>query len=156
MGSPRVPSPLENFEGIRTLANVSPPDPVGDVGPSHYVEMVNLSFAVFTKTGQVVFGPADLGTLWQGFLQDCQDESGDPIVLYDQLADRWILTQFTTAGPEFFNCVAVSTSGDPTGSYFRYAFSTGTNFPDYPKYGVWPDAYYASTREFGAVDFAGI
>ena len=79
-------------------------------------------------------------------------------MLHDQLADRWILTQFTTAGlavpaGTFCNCVAVSATADPTGSYYRYAFSTG---PDFPKYGVWPNAYFATTREFGQVDFAGI
>jgi hypothetical protein len=88
---------------------------------------------------------------------DCADNSGDPIVVHDQLADRWILTQFSTLGPTFYNCVAVSTTGDATGSYYRYAFSTGPNFPDYPKYGVWPNAYVATTREFDPADnFAGI
>jgi len=77
--------------------------------------------------------------------------------LYDQLEDRWILTQFTTRGPTFYNCIAVSQTGDPTGAYFRYAFSTGANFPDYPKYGVWPNAYYIATREFAPDgSFAGI
>jgi len=78
------------------------------------------------------------------------------VVLYDQLADRWILTQFTTRGPIYYNCVALSETGDPTGAYFRYAFSTGVNFPDYPKYGVWPNAYFLSTREFAPDNsFAG-
>src|SRR5207249_4897734 len=87
----------------------------------------------------------------------CTDLSGDPVVLYDQLADRWILTQFTTRGPIYYNCVAVSQTGDPTGAYFRYAFSSGQNFPDYPKYGVWPNAYFLSTREFAPDNsFAGI
>ena len=100
--------------------------------------MINLVFGVYSKTGTLLLGPATLGTLWAGFaVPDCTDPSGDPIVVYDQLADRWLLTQFTTAGPEFYNCVAISTTGDPTGSYYRYAFRTGLNFPDYPKYGVW-------------------
>ena len=54
--------------------------------------------------------------------------------------DRWILSQFSTAGPEYFNCVAISQTPDPTGAYYRYAFSTGANFPDYPKYGLWTDS----------------
>jgi hypothetical protein len=91
---------------------------------------------------------------------DCADNSGDPgdpIVVHDQLADRWILTQFTTLGPTYYNCIAVSVTGDATGSYYRYAFSTGPNFPDYPKYGVWPNTYVATTREFDPADnFAGI
>jgi hypothetical protein len=159
--SAAIAAPTVSFEGLANRDNpflVSPPDPVGDVGPNHYVEMVNLVFAVYSKTGARLLGPLPLGTLWNGFaVTDCTDLSGDPVVVYDQLADRWILTQFTSRGPTFFNCVAISTSGDPTGSYFRYAFSTGVNFPDYPKYGVWPNSYFISTREFAPDDsFAGI
>src|SRR5438105_13432354 len=76
--------------------------------------------------------------------------------MYDQFTDRWILSQFTTAGPEYWNCVAVSTTSDPTGSYYRYAFSTGPNFPDYPKYGNWKDSYVITTREFGPTVEYGI
>src|SRR6266487_1979317 len=160
LGGPRIGAPLLTFEGLANVDNpfqVSPPDPNGEVGPNHYVEMVNLVFAVYSKTGARLLGPLTLGTLWAGFaLEDCTDLSGDPVVLYDQLADRWILTQFTTRGPIYYNCVAVSQTGDPTGAYFRYAFSTGENFPDYPKYGVWPNAYFLSTREFALDDsFAG-
>jgi hypothetical protein len=82
--------------------------------------------------------------------------SGDPIVLYDEISNRWILTQFTTRGPEFFNCVAVSETDDPTGAYFRYAFSTGANFPDYPKYGVMPNGLFITTREFAPDDSESI
>jgi hypothetical protein len=161
-GAPMIPSPLVNFEGLRNTDNpngilVNPPDPVGDVGPNHYVEMVNLSFAVYSKTGQQLLGPLPLGALWQGFgVPDCADLAGDPIVVYDQLVDRWILTQFTSEGPEYWNCVAISQTGDPTGAYYRYAFSTGLNFPDYPKYGVWTDSYLITTREFGPTVEYGI
>jgi hypothetical protein len=168
-GIEAVSAPLVNFEGIAGPDNIPflggipiPPDPDGDVGPNHYVQMVNTAWAVYSKTGTRLLGPASLASIWAGFeVPDCEDNSGDPIVLHDQLADRWILTQFTTAGLNvpagtFYNCVAVSTTADPTGSYYRYAFSTGPNFPDYPKYGVWPNAYFATTREFGQVDFAGI
>lgn len=153
--SAAMPGPLLTFEGLANsdnLRQVSPPDPVGDVGMHHYIEMVNLAFAVYAKDGTRLYGPATLGTIWQGFLADCQDNSGDPIVLYDEIANRWLLSQFTTRGPEYFNCVAVSATSDPLGSYFRYAFSTGLNFPDYPKYAVWPDAYYITTREFDPAD----
>jgi hypothetical protein len=149
---PEIAAPTVNFEGLRNTDNpflVAPPDPVGDVGPNHYVEMVNLVWAVYSKTGTRLLGPLTLGSLWAGFeVPDCEDLSGDPIVVHDQLANRWILTQFTTRGPTYYNCVAISTTGDPTGSYYRYAFSTDANFPDYPKYGVWPNAYLVTTREF--------
>jgi hypothetical protein len=123
--------------------------------------MINLVLGVFSKTGTKLLGPVKIGDLWAGFpITECTDPSGDPVVLYDQMADRWILTQFTTKGIDFpdeplnpfYNCIAVSTSGDPTGSYFRYAFTTGFNFPDYPKYGIWRDSYLITTREFGILD----
>lgn len=144
-----IPAPSANFNVGTGTAN--PPDPNGDVGPNHYVRMSNASFQVFNKTGTSVFGPANINTLFTGFGGDCEFENaGDPIVLYDQLADRWLLTQFSNStGPGFFNCVALSTSSDPTGTYFRWAFVTAT-FPDYPKYGIWPNAYLISTREVNA------
>ncbi len=166
-----VSAPLQNFEGLSNQDNfnifgcrVNPPDPVGDVGPNYYVEMVNLTFAVFSKSGTMLLGPVDTGTLWSGFaVPDCTDASGDPIVLYDQFTDRWMLSQFTTSGLDdptrpFWNCVAVSTTGDPTGSYYRYAFETANFqfFPDYPKYGVWTDSYVITTREFGPTVEYGI
>ena len=148
VGPLAVPTPSVSFNGPGNISSVSPPDPVGDVGPNHYVAMSNLSFQIFSKTGTSLYGPALNNTLWSGFGGDCEtDNSGDPIVLHNQLDDRWILTQFTSSGPTYFNCVAVSVTSDPLGSYYRYAFSTGINFPDYPKYGVWTDAIYISTRD---------
>ena len=154
-----------NFEGMSNQDNfnlfgfrVNPPDPVGDVGPRHYVQMVNLAVAVYDKTGTRLVGPVAIGSLWAGFaVEDCTDPSGDPIVVYDQLVGRWILSQFTTRGePYYYNCVAISKTGDPTGEYYRYAFQTqpdtvdgGYFFPDYPKYGVWTDSYILTTRDFG-------
>ncbi len=158
--------PLPNFEGLSNQDNfdvlggrVNPPDPVGAVGPNHYVEMINLVFGVYDKAGNKLLGPLSLGSLWAGFpVTDCALNAGDPIVVYDQIADRWILSQFTSAGTnnEFFNCVAVSQTGDPTGAYYRYAFSSGPNFPDYPKYGTWSDTYVITTREFGPTVEYGI
>ncbi len=160
-GAPAIPAPNLTFEGLSNEDNrnfvgfrVLPPDPVGDVGPNHYVEMTNLVFAVYDKQGNLLAGPARVGDLWAGFaVPDCDDDSGDPIVLYDQFEDRWILTQFTTAGfgqpnPVFYNCVAISQTGDPTGAYFRYAFPSGAFFPDYPKYGVWTNSYLLTSRDF--------
>src|SRR5436190_8927778 len=152
LGKIGIPAPIISFDGPPNDSGVSPPDPNGEVGPNHVVVMCNLSFQIFNKTGTSLFGPALNNTLWAGFGGACQtSNSGDPVVLYDQLADRWLLSQFTAGTAPFLNCVAISTSPDPTGTYFRYAFQTGTtgaNFPDYPKYGIWPDAYYISTREF--------
>src|SRR5436190_12527156 len=158
LGKIGIPGPIISFDGNSNLCGCSPPDPNGAVGPNNVVTMANLHFQIFDKSGNSLFGPAANNTLWAGFGGDCQtDNAGDPVVLYDQLADRWILTQFTSSGPTYFECVTVSQTNDPTGSFFRYAISTGTNFPDYPKAGMWPDAYYFSTREFDTFgNFAGV
>lgn len=157
-GDPQaIPNPTVSFDGPQNPTTATPPDPVGDVGPNHYVLMYNSQFAIYSKVGVLLTGPADINTIWAGFTGPCQDEnSGDPVVLYDPIADRWLITQFTADGPTYFNCVALSTTSDPSGTYYRWAFTTGTNFPDYPKYGVWPDAYYISTREFAGAPFAGV
>src|SRR5437773_12140380 len=174
--APTIPAPLLTFEGLSNQDNfnifgfrVNPPDPNGEVGPNHYVEIINLVFGVYDKAGNLLVGPVDTGTLWSGFaIPDCTDPSGDPVVLYDQTTDHWILSQFTTRGLDdptlpFYNCVAVSQTGDPTGAYFRYAFITqpdlvdgGYFFPDYPKYGVWTNSYILTTRDFGLIDRYGI
>ncbi len=152
-----IPAPSITFDGPPNVSGVSPPDPVGDIGPNHYVAMSNLFFQIYDRSGVSVFGPAANNTLWSGFGGPCETQNaGDPIVLYDQLADRWLLTQFTSSGAELFNCVALSMTPDPTGMYFRWAFSNGANFPDYPKYGVGDDAYYISTRDFLSGSYVGI
>ncbi|HET6892986.1 MAG TPA: hypothetical protein VFH31_17910 [Pyrinomonadaceae bacterium] len=137
---------------------VAPPDTTGDVGPNHYVQWVNLRYSIYTLTrnaGEItafnlVPGfPKQGNVVWQGFGGRCQtDNSGDPIVQYDQLADRWVLTQFAVGGTPFTQCVAVSTGPDPTGTYHRYAFSYNRDFNDYPKMGVWTDAYYITYNMF--------
>ena len=164
--TPTIPGPLLTFDGLSNQDNfnrfggrVNPPDPNGEVGPNNFVEMINLLFAVYDKAGNLLAGPFDTGSLFAGFpVANCSLNAGDPVVLYDQFKDRWLLSQFTpsNSGPEFWNCVAISTTSDPTGSYYRYAFSTGPNFPDYPKYGNWTDSYVITTREFGPTIEYGI
>ena len=171
--TPTIPAPLLTFEGMANQDNfnifgfrINPGDPNGEVGPNNFVEMINLVFAVYDKAGNLLAGPIDTGSLWTDFaIPDCTDPSGDPVVLYDQFMDRWLLSQFTTSGlndptKPFWNCVAISTSGDPTGTYYRYAFETTSDgifyFPDYPKYGNWTDSYVLTTREFGPTIEYGI
>lgn len=132
-----------NFEGLG--CGGCPPDPTGDVGPDHYVEMVNASFSIWDKQGTVLAGPSAINSLWTsaGAGGQCAAQNiGDPIVVYDQLADRWLLSQFFRNGM----CIAISQTADPTGAYYLYEFAT-PNFPDYPKFGVWPDGYYMTTHE---------
>jgi hypothetical protein len=138
----------------------APPDTVGAVGATQYVQWVNTYFAVFNKsTGAIAAGfPKAGNSPWAGFGGGCQtNNDGDPIVQYDKLANRWILTQFSVSTTPYLQCVAVSTTSDATGSYYRYAFSYGnTQFNDYPKMGVWPDGYYISYNIFNnAQTFAG-
>ncbi len=150
----------QNYDGVSNLSGVAPPDTDGDVGPNHYFQMINLSFAIWNKTGGLLYGPADNKTIWNGFddgqpYDNCND--GDPIVLYDQQADRWLVSQFalSTTNDKFYELVAVSTTPDPTGSWYRYAFEF-TNMPDYPKFGIWPDGYYLSVNQFaGGSTWAG-
>mgnify|MGYP003694503039 CR=1 FL=1 len=152
LGKIGIPAPIISFDGNSNLCGCSPPDPNGAVGPNHVVTMANLHFQIFNKTGTSLFGPAANNTLWSGFGGDCQTENaGDPVVLYDQLADRWLLTQFTSVGPTVLrvcSAFADQRSDSDRISVGLLPLGGGNNFPDYPKAGMWPDAYYFSTREF--------
>ncbi|HYU47030.1 MAG TPA: hypothetical protein VEK84_12750 [Terriglobales bacterium] len=143
-----------------------PPDTNGAVGATQFVQMVNVTIAVYDKSsGALQLEPAAIHTLWTGFGGLCEfgggtptfADGGDPVVLYDHLAGRWLVSQlqFDTTFTHTAQCVAVSTSSDATGSYNRYEFDFGSNFPDYPKFGVWPDAYYNSINVFPPRSFAG-
>lgn len=148
-----ISAPLQNFDGVSNVNGVLPPDTNGDVGPNHYMQWVNLSFAVYSKSGALLYGPAAGNTLWTGFGGACETSNdGDPIVQYDHLADRWMVSQFALpnypAGP-FYQCIAVSQTGNPTGAWYRYAFQiSATKLNDYPHFGVWPDGYYMSINQF--------
>jgi PKD repeat protein len=150
----------QNFAGVTNLNSVAPPDTDGDVSSSYYFQMINLSFAIWDKNGTLLMGPFDNQTIWEGF-DDGQPfdnaNDGDPIVLYDEYADRWLVSQFAinTTNNLYYELVAISTTNDPTGSYYRYAFEF-TNMPDYPKFGVWADGYYLAVNQFAnASSWAG-
>ena len=124
-----MPTPAVSFNGATAADNaavgiggLAPPDTNGDVGPNHYVSSVNLTLKIFNKSGTVVAGPVATSAIWASLPADdrCRTENdGDPIVLYDQLADRWHISQFSVPeDPNNFQCIAVSTTGDPTGSYY--------------------------------------
>jgi uncharacterized repeat protein (TIGR01451 family) len=153
--APAMPVTGLSFDGIAfpgVNCNCAPPDPNGEVGRTQYVQIVNQGFEVFDKsTGGPLYGPVDISTIWSGFGGVCETNGdGDPIVVYDQLADRWVISQFAGTSVPTDECIAVSTSGDATGSYNRYAFHLGTSFFDYPKLAVWPDAYYMSMNVFNS------
>ncbi len=147
-----------NFEGVNNINGVLPPDTNGDIGPNHYMQWVNLSLAVWTvdrdtNTATLAFGPVSGNSIWSGFGGACETSNdGDPIALYDHLADRWMIDQFALpnfpSGP-YYQCIAVSATGDPTGAWHRYAFvASNTKMNDYPHFGVWPDGYYMTINQF--------
>jgi hypothetical protein len=150
VGMPPVGVSFEGMNIDQGCGGCLPPDTDGAVGPNHYVQMVNTTLAVFNKTtGAMISGPTPIKALWSSGECSVRDD-GDPIVLYDQLADRWVVSQFTSsAAPNYAECVAVSTGPDPSGTYYAYEFDQSTSvFHDYPKLGVWPDAYYMTSNEF--------
>jgi hypothetical protein len=155
---PNMPGTTLNFDGIPfpgVVCNCAPPDTNGEVGLNQYVQIVNEGFQVWNKnTGASELGPVAIASLWNGFGGLCENNGfGDPVVLFDQLANRWVITQFAgnyPATPITDQCIAVSTSSDATGTYARYGFHMTDNFYDYPKFGVWPDAYYASANIFNS------
>jgi len=144
-----------SFDGLGNRNGVLPPDTVGAIGPNHYVQMTNLSFAVYDRSGAVVFGPVNNNTLWSALGNNnvcVKNNDGDPVVLYDEAADRWLASQFALPrfpnGP-FYQCIAVSQTGDPTGAWYLYVYRiSDTKLNDYPKFGVWPDGYYMSINQF--------
>ena len=143
-----------NFDGLGNgvlgfTITGAPPDTNGAVGATQYVQWVNTAFAVFNKsTGALVSGPTNGNTLFSALGNGCStNNDGDPVALYDKLANRWVLSQFSVTTTPFLQCIAVSTTSDATGSYNVYSFSY-PNFDDYPKMGVWPDAYYQTFNMF--------
>ena len=137
-----------SFSGT-PVANTAPPDPTGEIGPNHYVQMVNSRLAVYDRAGTILLAPVNNNQIWQGAGGLCEvNNDGDPIVLYDESADRWLISQFVSAnGPDAI-CVAISATPDPTGSWHRYEFGWPEGFPDYPKFGIWPTGYALTTSTF--------
>ena len=152
-----VTAPIANFDGVDADAGAAifggrtaPPDTNGAVGPNHYVETTNLGVRIYDKAGAPLTPVFKMSALLVG-IPNAADDDGDPVVLYDSLADRWVMMQFNlrvTSNTTHFH-FAVSTTGDPTGTYFAYDF-LGNNgrAGDYPHIGVWPDGYYMSTNDF--------
>jgi hypothetical protein len=165
-GTGPISAPMQNFDGIclpfgppcaqPSSCSCLPPDTEGEVGATQYVQAVNTDFAVYSKNGAVLRAATPINELWANTNGECKlHNDGDPVVVYDQLARRWLISQFiaTPSGSpgddQYGECIAVSTSSDATGSYYLYEFDFGTDvFFDYPKLGVWPDGYYMMANEF--------
>src|SRR5438270_3698043 len=149
------------FGGIGASGYI-PPDPNIAVSKNDYiVQVVNSQIAVFNKSGTLLTGPVSLSSLWTGLAGCSSSNAGDAIVQYDAAADRWLVTQLGSAGSApYSECIAVSTSSDPRGSYYLYSYNFGTALNDYPKFGVWPtatnSAYLATYNMFAnAQTFTG-
>ncbi len=140
--------PILLFEGIRgDDSGSTPPDTNGDVSPDYYVQTVNGGgslFNVFDKDGNTIQELISMNTLWTDF---GGQGLGDPVVLWDQGAERWIFSEIASSFSSVL--VAVSETSDPLGSFYAYEFQTPSGLPDYPKYGIWADAYYFTTNEGG-------
>ncbi len=136
--------PLVNIEGMSDSDfGGTPPDPTIDVGNNYVIQMINASLLqILDKEGNAITQPIAANTIWSqiGF-----SSAGDPIVMYDQDADRWIITEFPNGNQLLF---AITETNDPMGSWMAWNFAT-PNFPDYPKYSIWPNAYCVTTNEQG-------
>lgn len=151
-GGGAMPNPIRNFAGISFARGGSgwPPDTNGDVGPNHYIQTVNTSIGIYNKSTGAEMAFFTFNDFFQGTKTPCDnDNDGDPVVVYDRFADRWIITDFSVAGP-YFECIAVSQTGDPVaGGWYFYGVKIHKDYlNDYPKIGVWRDAYYFSFNMF--------
>ncbi len=163
-GTTPMPEPLNSFGGLSDLDNANifalliiPPDMNGDVGPNHYVQIVNSLIRVYDKSGQPMSVPIKISKLFEPLGTICSTRNdGLAVVLYDPLADRWIISQTCTAFPPFRQMFAISKTGDPLSEYYSYEFvMPNVKLNDFPKFGVWPDGYYMSTDEFLGADYVG-
>ena len=162
-GSP-MPTPSISVDGLANINNaqvytllIIPPDMNGDVGPNHYFQVVNSLLRVFDKTGTPVSPPFKLSSLFEPLGTVCSTRNdGLAVVLYDPLADRWLISQTCVAFPPFRQMLAVSKTGDPLGQYSVYEYvMPNVKLNDFPKFGVWPDGYFMSTDEFLGADYVG-
>ena len=155
-GPGKMPEPLIHFPGLsmNEAGGWHPPDTNGDVGPNHYIQVVNIAIGIFDKATGTPIVKISYDDFFQGPPgSPCDNQNrGDVVALYDSLADRWIITDFSLPSGESHECIAVSQSGDPvSGGWYFYDLDTRDpqgSWCDYPKLGVWPDAYYLSCNMF--------
>ncbi|MGC9024574.1 MAG: carboxypeptidase regulatory-like domain-containing protein, partial [Chloroflexia bacterium] len=156
-GRGKMPEPLIHFAGLNMTeaGGWHPPDTNGDVGPNHYIQVVNIAIGIFDKATGTPLVKISYDNFFQGPPgSPCDNQNrGDVVALYDAMADRWIITDFALPSGESHECIAVSQSGDPiSGGWYFYDLDTEDpvygSWCDYPKLGVWPDAYYLSCNMF--------
>lgn len=147
-GGPSAVAIGVSFPGMTYTGTYLESDANGSVGATQYVQWTNSRYAVFNKAnGAVLLNPTSPKTLWTGFGGACESSSaGDGIVLYDKAAGRWLISDHSATPAPYLQCIAISTTSDATGTYYRYAFALTNQYPDWPKFGVWPDAYYFTSN----------
>lgn len=149
MGKSQGPkAPIVNFEGQTTSS--FPPDCNGTAGPNHYMQTVNTTYSIYTKTGTLVAGPTNMNLLF-GTVPGANCNDGDPLIQYDEQAGRWLAVEFSLCGSNDLMLIAVSTTNDPTGTWYQYSFDVA-DMPDYEKIGVWQDGYYMGTNNSSGND----
>lgn len=131
-------APILNFSG--QTSPYYPSDANGTAGPNHFMQTINCVYAIYNKSGTLVAGPSNMNTLFTG-VTGANYNDGDPVVLYDEMADRWVACEFSISGTNDYMLMAVSQTNDPTGAWHRYSFDVD-DMPDYEKMAVWPDGYY--------------
>lgn len=149
MGGTDVPkSPIVNFQG--QTSPYFPSDCNGTAGPNHYMQTINCVYAIYSKTGTLLAGPTNMNTLFAGVTGSNYND-GDPLVLYDEQAQRWLAVEFSISGSNDYMLVAVSTTNDPTGTWYKYSFDVN-DMPDYEKFGIWQDGYYMGDNNSSSND----
>jgi len=135
-------APIVNFEGQSTSSY--PPDCNGTIGPNHYMQTVNTTYAIYSRTGTLLAGPTNMNLLF-GSVSGATCNDGDPLIQYDEMAGRWVAVEFSLCGSNDLMLMAVSSTNDPTGTWYQYSFDV-TDTPDYEKLGIWQDGYYMGTN----------
>ena len=123
-----------------------PPDCNGTVNAGYYFQVVNTTYAIFDKSsGAILAGPSNLNTIFDNSLPGTDCNNGDPIVLWDEQANKWFYAEFSVCNPNDYMLIAVSQTPDPTGAWWSWSFDVD-DMPDYMKFGIWQDGYYMATN----------
>ena len=141
-------APIVNFDG--QTSPYYPPDCNGTAGPNHYMQTINTTYAIYSKTGALLAGPTNMNLLF-GSVTGANYNDGDPLILFDEQADRWLAVEFSISGANNYMLIAVSTTNDPTGTWYQYSFDVA-DMPDYEKFGIWQDGYYMGDNNGGSND----
>ncbi len=143
-----VKAPIVNFDG--QTSPYYPPDCNGTAGPNHYMQTINTTYAIYSKTGALMAGPTNMNLIF-GSVTGANCNDGDPLILYDEQANRWLAVEFSLCGTNDRMLIAVSTTNDPTGTWYQYSFDVA-DMPDYEKFGIWQDGYYMGDNNGGSND----